>query len=88
MMRPSKLLNRYSRVGRRFGDVVTYILSETAEGWVLYDDEGRTAVLTANLNSALLDAAKVMRDNGDPVQGGWALVSNEEVMTLRFTQTG
>jgi hypothetical protein len=64
---------------------VTYMLSETAEGWVLYDDEGRTAVLADNLNFALLDAAKVMRDNGDPVQGGWALVSNEDVMTLRFT---
>jgi hypothetical protein len=67
--------------------MVTYMLGETPEGWVLYDDAGRTAVLTANLNSALLDAAKVMRDNGDPVQGGWALMSNEEVMTLRFMQT-
>jgi len=61
------------------------MLSETDEGWVLYDDEGRTQVLTDNLNSALLDAARLMRDNGDPVQGGWALVSNEDVMTLRFT---
>jgi hypothetical protein len=52
---------------------------------VLYDDEGRTQVLTDNLNSALLDAARKMRNHGDPVQGGWALVSNEEVMTLRFT---
>ena len=65
--------------------MVTYMLSETDEGWVLYDDEGRTQVLTDNLNSALLDAARLMRDNGDPVQGGWALVSNEDVMTLRFT---
>jgi len=46
MRRPSELLSRHSRVGRRFGNVVTYILSETAEGWVLYDDEGRTLVLT------------------------------------------
>lgn len=65
--------------------MVIYMLSETSEGWVLYDDEGRTKVLAVNLNSALLDAAKVMRDNGDPVQGNWALVSNEEFMTLRFT---
>ncbi|MET4429057.1 hypothetical protein [Mycolicibacterium sp. 624] len=65
--------------------MATYMLSESAEGWVLYDDKGRTAVLAVNLNSALLDAAKVMRDNGDPVQGGWARASNEEVMTLRFT---
>ena len=65
--------------------MVTYMLSETAEGWVLHDDEGRTEVLTGNLNSALLDAARVMRDNGEPVRGGWALVPNEEVMTLRFT---
>lgn len=64
---------------------MTYLLSVTPEGWVLYDDEGRTALLAANLNTALLDAAKVMRDNGDPVQGGWALVDKEEVMTLRFT---
>lgn len=85
MRRPSESLSRYSRGGRRFGSVVTYMLSESAGGWVLYDDEGRTAVLTANLNSALLDAAKVMRDNGDPVQGGWARVSNEDVVTLRFT---
>jgi hypothetical protein len=84
-MRPSKLLSRYTRVGRRFGDVVTYMLSETAEGWALYDDEGRTQVLTDNLNSALLDAARIMRDHGDPVHGGWALASNEEVMALRFT---
>ncbi len=65
--------------------MVTYLLSAAPEGWVLYDDEGRTALLAASLNTALLDAAEVMRDNGDPVQGGWALVSNEEAMTLRFT---
>lgn len=69
----------------RFRPIVTYMLSETPEGWVLYDDEDRTEVLANNLNSALLNAAKVMRDNGDPVQGGWTLVPNKEVMTLRFT---
>ncbi|PND56434.1 hypothetical protein CRM90_17715 [Mycobacterium sp. ENV421] len=65
--------------------MVTYLLSDTSTGWGLYDDKGRTALLAANLNTALLDAAKVMRDNGDPVKGSWALLSNEEVMTLRFT---
>lgn len=85
MRRPSELLSRHSRVGRKFGHVVTYLLGETPEGWVLYDDEGRTAVLAGNLNSALFNAAKVMRDNGDPVQGGWALAPNEEAMALRFT---
>jgi hypothetical protein len=65
--------------------MVTYLMSVTPEGWVLYDDEGRTALLAVDLNTALLDAAKVMWDNGDEVQGGWAPLSNEEVMTLRFT---
>ena len=65
--------------------MVTYLLSETPEGWVLSDDEGRTALLAVDLNTALLDAAKFMWDNGDEVQGGWALLSNEEAMTLRFT---
>lgn len=65
--------------------MVTYLLRETPEGWALYDDEGRTVLLSANLNAALLDAATVMRDNGDPVKGGWAIVDTEEVMTLRFT---
>lgn len=65
--------------------MVTYMLSETQQGWALFDDEGRTALLVGNLNSALLDAAKVMQGHGDPVHGGWALVPNEEVMTLRFT---
>jgi hypothetical protein len=66
-------------------DVVIYMLSKIAEGWVLYDDEGRTALFAVNLNSALLEAAKAMRDNGDPVQGRSALVESDEVMTLRFT---
>lgn len=65
--------------------MVTYLLSDTLRGWVLYDDEGRTALLASNLNTALLDAAKAMRDNGEPVKGYWALLSNEEIMTLRFT---
>lgn len=65
--------------------MVTYLLSETPEGWALYDDEGRTALLSANLNAALLGAAKVMRNNGDRVKGGWVMVDSEEVMTLRFT---
>jgi hypothetical protein len=65
--------------------MVTYLMSVTPEGWVLYDDEGRTALLAVDLNTALLDAAKVMWDNGDEAQGGWALLANEEVMTLRFT---
>ncbi len=65
--------------------MVSYLLSVTPEGWVLYDDEGRTALLAANLNTALLDAAKAMLDNGDPAHGSWVPLSNEEVMTLRFT---
>lgn len=85
MRRPSELLSRYSGVGRRFGNVVTYMLSETADGWVLYDDEGRTAVLAGDLNDVLLDAAIAMRDHGDPVRGAWALLAHEEVQTLRFT---
>ena len=38
--------------------MMTYLLSETTAGWVLYDDNGRTALLSANLDAALLDAAK------------------------------
>lgn len=64
--------------------MVTYMLSESAEGWVLYDDEGRTAVMHGSLNTVLLDAARVMRGNGDPVQGGWTVVPDTEVQTLRF----
>jgi hypothetical protein len=65
--------------------MVTYLLSETSQGWALCNDEGRTALLSTHLNVALLGATKVMRDNGGPVQGGWALVDKEEVRTLRFT---
>ncbi|OKH76806.1 hypothetical protein EB72_22800 [Mycobacterium sp. SWH-M1] len=64
--------------------MVTYMLSESGNGWVLYDDEGRTAVMHGSLNTVLLDAAKVMRENGDSVHGGWTVVSNAEVQTLRF----
>lgn len=64
--------------------MVTYMLSESADGWVLYDDEGRTAVLRGNLNTVLLDAAKVMRGRGDPVHGGWTVVPDTKVHTLRF----
>jgi hypothetical protein len=52
--------------------------------WVLYDDEGRTALVPGDLNTALLDAAKVMRENGDPGHGGWTAVPDTEVQTLRF----
>ncbi|WP_027331941.1 hypothetical protein [Mycolicibacterium tusciae] len=68
--------------------MVTYLLSDTPNGWVLYDDEGRTALLASNLSAALLDAAKVMRDYGDPVKGNWALLPNEGAMTLRFAPLG
>lgn len=51
--------------------MVTYMLSESTEGWALYDDEARTAVLRGGLNTVLLVAAKAMRENGDPVHGGW-----------------
>jgi hypothetical protein len=64
--------------------MVTYMLSESTEGWVLYDDEGRTALLPGDLNTVLFDAAKVMRENCDPVHGGWIAVPDTEVQTLRF----
>jgi hypothetical protein len=64
--------------------MVTYMLSESTEGWVLYDDEGRTALLRGDLNTVLLDAAKVMRENSDPIHGGWTAVPDTEVQTLRF----
>lgn len=64
--------------------MVTYMLSDSTEGWVLYDDEGRIALLRGDLNTVLLGAAKVMRKNGDPVHGGWAALPNNEVQTLRF----
>lgn len=63
---------------------MTYLLSESTEGWVLYDDAGRTALLPGDLNTVLLDAAKVMRENGDQVHGGWTAVPGTEVQTLRF----
>lgn len=64
--------------------MMTYLLSESSEGWVRYDDEGRTALLRADLNTVLLGAAKVMRENGDPVSGGWTAVPDREVQALRF----
>lgn len=64
--------------------MVTYMLSESTEGWVLYDDEGRTALLRGDLNTVLLDAAKVMRENSGPIHGGWTSVPDTEVQTLRF----
>ncbi|ABL03222.1 hypothetical protein OSH39_23120 [Mycobacterium ulcerans] len=64
--------------------MVTYMLSESTEGWALYDDEARTAVLRGGLNTVLLVAAKAMRENGDPVHGGWTLVPETGVRTLRF----
>lgn len=60
------------------------MLSKSTEGWVLYDDEGRTALLRGDLKTVLLDAAKVMRENSDPVHGGWTAVPDTEVQTLRF----
>jgi hypothetical protein len=64
--------------------MVTYILSESTEGWVLYDDEGKTALLRGDLNTVLLDAAKVMRENSHTMRGGWTDVPDTEVQTLRF----
>ncbi|OHU23651.1 hypothetical protein BKG77_08470 [Mycobacteroides chelonae] len=64
--------------------MVTYMLSEGSNGWVLYDDVGRITVLGDDLNAVLLDAAEVMRTNGDPVHGGWTVVPDAEVRTLRF----
>jgi hypothetical protein len=64
--------------------MVTYLLSESTDGWVLYDDEGRTALLRGDLDTVLLDAAKVMRENNDPVNGGWTVVPDTEVRTMRF----
>ncbi|CPV54890.1 hypothetical protein [Mycobacteroides abscessus] len=64
--------------------MVTYMLSESADGGVLCDDEGRTAALRGSLNTVLLDAAKVMLERGDPVHGGWTVVPDTKVQTLRF----
>lgn len=64
--------------------MVTYMLSEGATGWVLYDDEGRTAVLPGD-GEPMLEAAAVMRENGDPVAGWWSAVLDAAVPTYRFT---
>lgn len=61
------------------------MLSEGDSGCVLYDDdEGRIAVLTGD-GEAMLEAAKVMRENGDPVAGWWSAILDAEVPTYRFT---
>lgn len=62
-----------------------YLLSESTEGWVLYDDEGRTTLLCSDLNAVLLDAAKVMRENSDPVRGGWIAVPNHRSADTAFS---
>ena len=64
--------------------VVTYMLSKGDSGWVLYDDEGRTAVLPGE-GEAMLEAATVMRENGDPVAGWWSAILDAKVPTYRFT---
>jgi len=56
------------------------MLSEGDSGWVLYDDEGRITVLTGD-GEAMLEAAKVMRENGDPVAGWWSAILDAEVPT-------
>ncbi len=65
--------------------MVTYMLSEGATGWVLYDDEGRTAVLPGD-GEPMLEAAAVMRENGDPeAEGWWSDVFDAEEPTYRLT---
>jgi hypothetical protein len=64
--------------------MVTYMLSKGNSGWVLYDDEGRITELTAD-RDAMLEAATVMRRNGDPVAGWWSAVLDAKVPTFRFT---
>lgn len=64
--------------------MVTYMLSESSEGWVPYDNEGGTALLLGDLNTLLLDAAKEMPENGDSVHGGWNVVRDIKVQILRF----
>lgn len=48
------------------------------------NDEGRITVLTGD-GEAMLEAAKVMRENGDPVAGWWSAILDAEVPTYRFT---
>lgn len=60
------------------------MLSEDDSGWVLYDDEGRITVLTGD-GEAMLEAANVMRENGDPAAGWWSAILDAEVPTYRFT---
>lgn len=60
------------------------MLSKGDSGWVLYDDEGRTAVLPGE-DEAMLEAATVMRENADPVAGWWNAIVAAGVPTFRFT---
>ena len=60
------------------------MLSKGDSGWVLYDDEGRVTVLGGE-SDAMLEAATVMRENGDPVAGWWGAILDAEVPTYRFT---
>lgn len=60
------------------------MLSESSEGWVLYDDAGRVVLLRSDHNTVLLDAAKVMRDNCVPYTASWTAVPDTELQTLRF----
>lgn len=60
------------------------MLSKGDSGWVLCDDEGRIAVLTGD-GDTMLEAAKVMRENDDPVAGWWSAILDAEVPTYRFT---
>ncbi|MBP2456179.1 hypothetical protein [Mycolicibacterium lutetiense] len=64
--------------------MATYMLSESAERWVLPDDEGSTALLRGDLNTVLLDAAEVMRGNSDPVHGGGTAVPDTDLPTPQF----
>lgn len=77
---------RHAGVGRlRYVPaMVIYMLSKGNSGWVLYDDEGRIAELPAD-RDAMLEAATVMRRNGDPVAGWWSAVLDAKVPTFRFT---
>ncbi len=71
-----------------------FLLGEGRTGWVLYDDDGRTEVLSADLTQAILEATRILRADGQP-PGGWGLVEDPEqrralgllapeVCTLRF----
>ncbi|MGB5111637.1 MAG: hypothetical protein WBO08_08520 [Mycobacterium sp.] len=63
--------------------MVTYMLSQGDAGWVLYDDEGRVSVL-AGTGEPMLEAANVMRENGDPIAGWWSAVLDADVPAYWF----